>query len=649
MIFDESGYMRAWTYDNLPAPFVLNIPTGTYDIITEFQPNNASGRSHVVIKELQDIQVDMTLQFNSAEAVNYVSTTAYNENGAILQPEEGAGGYLFFKRLLYFNPSSLVALGDYYFLVDPFTGQGPEWNFYINDVSPRYSVIQTLHGNGFEVGTYFSKFETVTGIDGSLSIANNPAAWSYHTELFQTTQLGDYTIAPAYYIASTYNGNLLTGWETSSGGTINAGDEPFRGFLNNPMDGNPADLFIIPAIIDAYVSYSPTTGGVSYYTKGSPVFSDGSGGILYGSGDLSFNYHSDPNYATKPYVGDDYYVMSNGKIQLMPFHPRFTFDKATTPSAILADNVPITVTGFKGNKLTTANKGRYGETRETDYLATQLELKQNGTVIFSGFYEDYTSVNMPSNGEIEIKLTDNNTLVDGLQGINTTTITYNATAGDAPPTLQYLQLRNSEDEVTSIFESAQGATLRLAAGDFIYMQNGADRGYYMYESGTNVTLSFSPHNQNDWTDVAMTEHPEYFQMPAFGDYFEASLSGIQNQNDNAWYDLKVICTDADGNVQQQVISPAFKINDTVLGFESIRESNLMMYPIPFSEQLNVTLPESIKGNYTFKVTDLLGRAVYSRNQSEKTFSWKSPYLSSGVYIISIENNGKSLTKKVVKM
>ena len=647
MIYDESGYMHAADYYSVTNPFAISVPDGTYDILTEFKPLNA-GKSHFIIKEQQSVQGNTTVQMNSAAAINYITTTGYDENGETFQL--GAGSSIYFNRMFYFNPMDFVTGADFYFSY-PEPGQDPEWNFYINDVTDRYSIIQTLIGAGSEEGDYFTKFETINGITESISISNNPANWSYHTEAFQPTQLSYNEIAPAHFTASTFNENLLIGWATSAGGVINQGDETFRGFLNNPLDGDPADLFVVPAVIDHYVSFSPTTGGVQYFTKGSPVFSDGNGGVLYGSGDVSFNYHSDPLYSTKPFLGDDYYVLDNNDIMLLPSHPRFTFDNATTPSVILGDNVPITVTGFQANTFKIADKGRYGETRETDYLATQLEVKQNGDVVFSGTYEDFNYSTLPSSGQVEIVLTNTNSSVETLAGINTTKITYNADRTDAPPTLQHLQFRNIDNQVTPIFDSPEGATVRLTAGDFNYTMIDEASGYYAYEEGNSVAISYSVHNQNDWTELGLTEYPEYFQMPAFGDYYEASLADIVNENVGTWYDLKVICTDAGGNMQEQVISPAFKINNvtSTLSIENIDESNFFVYPNPFSNQVNVTLPVNVKGDYTFKVIDFTGRIVYTNYQSDKSFHWDGSDLSKGIYILSIENDGMAVAKKVIKL
>lgn len=635
LVFNESGYRSAADYYSITNPLVLNVAPGSYDVITEFSPLH-SGQSHMVIKEQQNIQGNTTVQINPTEAINHFSVTAYNENGELFPA--GVLGYFSFQRSLYFNPSDLVVTADY--STSPVEGQEPEWNFFINDVSNRYSFIQTLIGAGFPKGTYFTKFKTITGVSNAVAIANNPAEWSYHSQKFQRTKGGN-TLAPANFTTSTYKGKLLNGWRTSSGGQINSGDDPFRGYVSNRIDGDLADLIVIPGIIDNYIEYSPTTGGVQYFTKGNSIFSDGTGKILYGSGEVSFNSHANPLYATYPYLSDDYYSLPNNETLLFPIHPKFSFDNTTSPSVISGNNVPITVTGFENNKFKIADKGRYGETRETDYLATQLVLKQNGNSVFSGALKDYTT-NLPSSGQIEMTLSNTNTLVEGIEGKNTTIISYEAP--DTPPTLQHLQFRDSNNQVTNIFDSTLGATIRLAAGDFKYNGTG---GYFTYEPGNNVTLSYSKYNQNNWLALKLTKYPEYFQMPAFGDYYEGSLASIGSEENNIWFDLKIICTDANGNKQQQIISPAFKINGSLAVQES-KNADFLIYPNPFSNQLNIILPKEISGNYILKVTDLSGKTVYMKKQSDQSFSWNGANLNKGAYILSIENNGKIIVKNLIK-
>ncbi|MGB3345189.1 MAG: T9SS type A sorting domain-containing protein [Aequorivita sp.] len=640
LIYDESGYLHTTTDQNFTNPLVVSLPNGTYDIVTKFKAlTSGTSHDHYVLKEQQNIQTNTTVQINTADANNYVAITAYDENGDILLDIEG--GSISFQRFFYFNPINKVTTSDFLNEDEPVGGADPDHNFYINDVSSRYSIIQSLKTISISHANYYTKFQTLTGIDNSVSLQNDPTAWSYHEENFQPTKVALSEVFQAHFVASTFNGILLVGWMESAGGLIAPGDADFRGFINNPLDGDPVDLIVIPAIIDRFVPFSPTTGGIDYFTKGNPVFSDGNGGVIYGSGDVS---------QAGAFPSDDYYVVSNGDVQLLPLNPRFSFDDTTTPSAVQGNNVPIIVTNFRAtpNSFNSIYRGRYGETRESDYLATHIVVKQNGSIVFSGSYEDFTTFHFPSGGQFEIVLTNGNTLMEGLQGLNTTSITYNADQNDVPPTLQHLQFRDADDQVTSVFDSGQGATVRLAAGDFVYHAIGGSRGYYSYKEGSNVSLSYSIHNENNWTELGLTKDPTYFQMPGFGDYYEASLTGIGSQNSNVWYDVKVICIDTDGNKQEQIISPAFKINEP-LSIQDIAMSNFAVYPNPFSEQLNIILPQNVMGNYTLKVMDLSGRTVYARNQSDKSFSWDGSFLSQGVYILSIENNGTAITKKVIKI
>lgn len=85
-----------------------------------------------------------------------------------------------------------------------------------------------------------------------------------------------------------------------------------------------------------------------------------------------------------------------------------------------------------------------------------------------------------------------------------------------------------------------------------------------------------------------------------------------------------------------------------MGVSEVNNSSLTIYPNPFTSVVNIQLPENIKGNFTFKVTDLSGKTIYSKEQSNKSFSWNGSSLPKGIYILSIENNGKVIAQKVIK-
>lgn len=648
MIYDESGYMDFvfWEGTN---PMTLNVPEGTYDLLAEFY-NLTIGRTHIIIKEQQVVSGNSTININPSEASNYVSVNALDEDGEVLQPgieQPGADfpSEVLFDRVIYFKAGNSGLSSASYIWGVPFEGD-PVWNFNINDVSERYYLIHTFIGSGYEQGNYFTKFETLNGISDDISLSNNQQNWVYHTEKFQPSLLSGGNVAGGFMTTSTIEQTMAGGWTVYNTLPINP-DEAFKGYINTPIDGDPVDFIITPAIVEHFEVIDPSWGEEAFFIRGNPIVSDVNGGVIYGSGDFTFG-----NFML-PTLSYEYFMNENNQILVLPFHSMFSFDNTTTSYLKPGNNVPITATSFnispnEYNVLKYKNLGRYGENRESDFFASQFEVNHNGSNLFSGDFMSFIQTSLPTNGEIEIKIINTNTDLEGIEGSNTTTISYNVDSGDAPPTLQHLQFRNADDKVTSIFDSTEGATVRVAAGDFEFVQTDEwGSGYFDYVDGNTVEMHYSVHNENEWSAIELTEYPEHFQMPAFGNYYEGSLSNIGNSNNDVWYDLKILCTDSAGNTQEQVLSPAFKINNTMHIQEVIRE-NFLVYPNPFTHQLNIVLPEDLNGSYTFSVTDMTGKRVYSNVQNSKSFSWNAASLPKGVYIISIESDGKIIGNKVIK-
>ena len=643
MIFisDESGYVNFAEYEGVN-PISIQVPEGTYDITAEFV-NIHSGRTHLIIKEQQNTTENEIISINPIDADNYISINALDDNGEILQPgvensDSGLSSEVFFDRLIRFNPTGATS-GTSYTVGIPFNGD-PVWNFYINDISDRYSIFHSFMGSGYEKGYYFTKFPAINNVSENTSLQNDPDSWVYHTEKFHPSDLGTTEIYPGFSISSFFDGNLLNNriiYNTAK--TINP-EEAFKGFLNNTIDDAPIQFLISPAIVDHFSDWEE-----GFSIIGNPVFSTFDGSINYGSGDISKSIF---------FLGDSYYLTENLQRKVFPFHPKFTFSQTDAYNVKQGDNVPIIVTAAlifpdEVNQISELYKGRYGENRESDFFATQVEAKQSGSTVFMGDYIDFLmNYSLPTNGNMQITFINANNTIEGLDGINTTTITYNADREDAPPTLQHLQFRDINGKVTDRFASASEGTVRLAAGDFQFTIINSWFGYYDYNPGNTVNFSYSKHDQNSWTEIPFINYPEYFQMPAFGDYYEASLSSIQETDSNVWYDAKIICTDAAGNKQEQIISPAFKINST-MAVNDVKKSDLTVYPNPFTNELTIQLPENMKGNVTFKVTDLSGKTVYTQNrQNEKSFVFNGSSLAKGVYIVTVENNGKVVAKKVIK-
>src|SRR5690606_34580301 len=98
----------------------------------------------------------------------------------------------------------------------------------------------------------------------------------------------------------------------------------------------------------------------------------------------------------------------------------------------------------------------------------------------------------------------------------------------------------------------------------------------------------------------------------------------------------------------QVVSPAFKIEQATMGIDEMNTADFSVYPNPFSNELNIKLPASVKGDYILKISDLNGKTIHSQKQNDKSFIWNGTSLPKGIYILSIESNGKTVAKKIVK-
>jgi len=74
-------------------------------------------------------------------------------------------------------------------------------------------------------------------------------------------------------------------------------------------------------------------------------------------------------------------------------------------------------------------------------------------------------------------------------------------------------------------------------------------------------VSYSPYAQDAWKALDVTEVADNYYMPGFGYFYQGSLASVEGNGEKGWFDLKVKLTDAAGNWQEQVISPAFCLKD----------------------------------------------------------------------------------------
>lgn len=648
-VYNEEGYMNVAFYQGNDE-ISMNVPAGEYDVFAEFK--HVSNRATYVVKEHMNISEGTVVDINPTESTNYISIKTVDQNGQPLNPgihypETNTYTQLIVERYFSFQPTQM-GLGVSSYVTDyPVEETGPLWDFYINNVSDRYVAYHSSIGNKFETGNYLILFDKLTNFQESQEIINQASEYVYHEEKFQPSNFAQNNTK--YYGFGTelvLNQDLLLGgWAIVNNQPIST-ETPIKTYINRFKNESEYGMMLYPQLAEHVAIIDPYYGPESFSIKGASVFGDPEGNVHYGSSHLSY---SSITLANKYYLNMDGYVLG------LPHHPKFTLGRELNSSAVLGSSVPITVTGtflapeLTSNSLLINYKGQYNEIRETDVFATDVILKQNGQTLFDGTYLNFLAEELPEEGQVEIILTNENTKVGDILGNNTTELIYDASSGNEPPTLQMLQFRNGEEIVTNRFTSNDVPVVRIAAGDFDYVAMDDWSGEFQYVAGNNVTFFYREHNQSEWVEIPLTEMEEFFQLPAFGNYYEASLATIQPTSENAWYDVKVISTDADGNKQIQTISPAFQLNSTLNTQDLNAENDFVVYPNPFSDIVSFEIPENLNSNYKLILTDLSGKQILSQVRNAKDLkNINLSFLPKGIYLFSIEVDGKLTSKKLIK-
>lgn len=389
---------------------------------------------------------------------------------------------------------------------------------------------------------------------------------SVSTDLFNEVQVGGWSVIGANY-------NL-------------AEDESVKIYINalkNMDSDNRFNIMVYSRYSDyeEEVTYDWGEGGIHtltnyYVNNGLPVFVSNEG-IEY----INKGHDIYGNYSFQIPEED-------GDVLEYPGHPAFSYtDKqkagiygnSSPINAFMAQNYFNDYSSWKYSYLSPCYIGRLGEIRMSDYKALQISLKYNGNEVLNNYNQlDSLMIAWAEEkhpyGEIDLTLTNENVDVDGIPGYNLTRIIYDQRKEDwTAPTLQMLHFKNIDGMITDRFEVQQDGILEFCGGDFNF-HNENNRAYFDCKEQT-VAVAYSPYGQDSWTELAVDEIPELYRMPGFGYFYRGSLESVNRESSNGWYDLKITLTDASGNMQEQTISPAFRIGN-VTGVSETLQSTMSL-------------------------------------------------------------------------
>ena len=91
------------------------------------------------------------------------------------------------------------------------------------------------------------------------------------------------------------------------------------------------------------------------------------------------------------------------------------------------------------------------------------------------------------------------------------------------------------------------------------------------------------------------------------------------------------------------------VMNAVLDVEEYQVATTKVFPNPMTQNCTIQFSEAVFGNVTVSLTDMLGKNVYTTNHtaSNNQIQLTRGELNSGLYIMSITYNNKSITKRII--
>ncbi|MDD2200238.1 MAG: T9SS type A sorting domain-containing protein [Bacteroidales bacterium] len=77
-------------------------------------------------------------------------------------------------------------------------------------------------------------------------------------------------------------------------------------------------------------------------------------------------------------------------------------------------------------------------------------------------------------------------------------------------------------------------------------------------------------------------------------------------------------------------------------------AKLLLYPNPVKRNLNIRIDESIQGNGIIYISDIAGRVLQKRPLNNRNDKINMSSFSAGTYIVTYIENGKKISKKIIK-
>ena len=558
------------------------VPPGTYDFVVQYSSMSKNDQ-YFVIREQVEVTEDATFTLSAEEATNHISYVNYGPGGNVLKHallggydeetgepiilEEGDIDVTSITSAVYLRGvGSLISnSGSINGPCSEELRTAPFFECYVNDVSDRYVFTQSricTKGTNVWYLSYFTTDDVHVGV-----VENNPEDYVLCHESYQYTPKGRAEIG---YGAGMTIHQIHNGYFSASSGFIRTMIKPKQDdtysidIYNGIPFENPVyeslKLLAKTEFVDNWGLVQTPWGDEDYDIKGKTMASP----YTFENGQQVYqNLGHFGDYA----IGGKAAVVAGDAFMFraLPAPSAFTY-AAEQRLGTVGDNCPINAVNissfydeYMGDYMDFSNNfmGRYGESRIYDNADLTQTIKFNGEEIEDVYSRD-------GKGVWEITVTNNNIAVDGLPGENKTVIYYDETNEESTfPSIEMLQFK-SDAGITDRFTTAGEGVMEFMGGDFRYTYYPElwDGAYDKCQS-MDVTVEYSPYGEENWKELPIEEVPELYQ-DGWGNFYRASLANVNGKATQGWFDLRFKLKNEAGNWQEQVVSPAFRIDDQVM-------------------------------------------------------------------------------------
>lgn len=547
--------------------FPWNLTAGTYDFM--FICNSPEGYK-IICRDDVVVNSDMTLSVSTSEAVNHIVYNPLLSDGSVPHPwidfekgEEVAPGNatdMWMANMVRHRSSvlSLTASSNVgHWDIDAegnLTDDRASHNVWVNDTEAFIfdlvaTVAQSQAGNSYiMLCADGSKSQIVTNdIKNFRSIQLNVGDYLYDPSPEEYPWIGKSGICE-------YTTYYKEKWENFvHGGTKGVAWNDMRTNVCNWFD---ADGKILRSEIRPIVNHPLFAApGKSFNICTQPLILDGDNWSLQTSlRNNSSEYINNDclDFFTEP----DHKYVANSQYQVDDL------------DIVFGDNVPVTLflrPRYQPNYLFV---GRYGEIRTVDYANHKLSIKKDGAEVCSSWADLKAAFSSwevddvwKTPGEWDYEIDNADMAVDDLQGRNTCLIHLGKDASAPVPAVTRMQLRDVSGHVTDRFRTAADGKLYFSAGSWAEWS-------FNYEPLEEVKVEVAPYGTGRWTPFEVEEQPDKYFAKGFGAFYEGSFSQITEGAPYGWFDVRISLATPEGNTQQQVISPAFRIDD-LAGIRSV--------------------------------------------------------------------------------